>query len=88
LFCVQVGVAQLGSKERRCTDCLGKFKIIVEILGLRFGYCLVIFAITNRSTKVRDAKVGNLDAMIFTPQEVGWLDIAVDDTLIMQVFKT
>jgi hypothetical protein len=36
----------------------------------------------------RDAKVGEFDSAIFGRQDVGALDITVDDTLVMEVYKT
>ncbi|KAI6756787.1 hypothetical protein HG530_011385 [Fusarium avenaceum] len=41
LFCVEIGIAQLGSKERRGANCLGKFKVVIKIFGFRFGYCII-----------------------------------------------
>jgi len=90
LFSSVVGVVavfpdDLGSKERGCAGTLGKVGVAHE--DSFWSFVLRILPCSGQALsigEVRDAKVAYLDlTAVGRPQEVGGLDIPVDDTLVM-----
>jgi len=88
LLLIDVGIAKLRGKEGRCADSLGELEVVVEVLSFRFRHGLVQLAIADGAAEVGHTKVGDLDAVIPAPEQIGGLDVAVHDSLVVQILQT
>ena len=84
---VITGITQFWRIKGRCANRLGQFSHVIDFVNIRFLH-LVLFLISHGLSEIRDTKVGDLDLMVPGEKQIRWLDVTMNDTLVMKVFQT